>query len=132
MKLRAVICDDEDHIRTVVSLMLKGMGVEVVAQGRNAQQAVDLYRREKPDLLLLDINLPGKSGEEALAEIIAEFPSAFVIMLTSVADAATVRRCLDKGASNYILKETPAYEMMQIIKESWQEHRMAAEGSEDA
>ncbi len=131
MKPKAVICDDEPHIRVMLKALLKSMGVDVAAEGKNGDDAVELYRREKPHLLLLDINMPGKSGEEALNRIIGEFPSALVVMMTSVADLETVKRCLETGAANYILKETPVQEIKQILKETWAE-RYSQRESRDA
>lgn len=121
MQPRAIICDDESHIRSMLKLTLKSMGVEVVGEARTAGEAEILFQREMPDMVLLDINMPGRSGDDALGNIIRDFPSAFVIMLTSVADMETVQRCLEKGAANYILKDTPIAGIKEIIKETWVE-----------
>ncbi len=116
---RAVIADDESHIRTLMKTALTSMNCEVVAEASNGAEALDAYREYKPDLMLLDINMPVTNGEEALAGILAEFPKAFVIMLTSVSDADTVHRCLEQGAAFYIRKDTPIKEIKQLIRESW-------------
>ena len=116
---RVIITDDEMHIRELFKVMMTSMDIEVAAVARNGQEAVELYRKIRPHLILLDINMPGKTGDEALEEIMAEFPHAFVIMLTAVSDLDTVKKCLKKGASNYILKDTPISEMKQIIQETW-------------
>ncbi|MHC1724454.1 MAG: response regulator transcription factor [Syntrophobacteraceae bacterium] len=121
MQPTAIICDDESHIRSMLKLTLKSMGVEVVGEARTAGEAEILFQRENPHLVLLDINMPGRSGEDALGNIVRDFPSAFVIMLTSVSDMETVRRCLEKGAANYILKDTPIAGIKEIIKETWVE-----------
>lgn len=122
MRPRAVICDDEDHIRVMLRTALKTMNVDVVGEARNGEEALTLFRREKPHILLLDINMPRKRGDEVLEEIMRDSPSALVIMLSSVADYATVESCLEKGASNYIRKDTPIAEIKQIIKETWIEY----------
>ncbi|MFH1139743.1 MAG: response regulator transcription factor [Pseudomonadota bacterium] len=127
-KPRVLIADDEAHIRLLIKTVFKTMQAEIAAEAKNGQEAVDLYRKEKPDLLMLDINMPLKTGAEVLAEIRGEFPTAFVTMLTSVADMATVRQCLEAGASGYILKDTPLPEMKQLIKEAWEENRKAQRG----
>jgi DNA-binding NarL/FixJ family response regulator len=118
-KPKVVIGDDEMHLRELFKIMMTSLNTDVAAVARNGQEAVDLYRKIRPHLLLLDINMPGKNGDEALEEIMAEFPHAFVIMLTSVTDLETVKKCLDVGASNYILKDTPISEMKEIIKKTW-------------
>ena len=74
--------------------------------------------------LAIDYFFPSKP---ALKEVIGEFPNAFVIMLTSVVDMETVKRCLDLGAANYILKDTPLTEMKQMIKETWTDFRRKKE-----
>ncbi|MBU2551605.1 MAG: response regulator [Proteobacteria bacterium] len=122
-KPRVVIADDENHIRVLFKTVMKTMNTEVVAEAKNGREAADLYKQEKPDLILLDINMPVMDGREALREIMGESPDAFVIMLTSVADAETIRETLKLGASNYILKDTPLPEMKKIIKETWEAFR---------
>lgn len=116
---RVVLADDESHIRLFLKGVLKSMNCEVVGEASNGVEAVELYKKEKPDLVFLDINMPLKTGDDALCDILKEFPDAFVIMLTSVADLPTVEKCIGAGAANYILKDTPKAEMMKIIKETW-------------
>ena len=122
-KPRAAIADDERHIRMLLKTVLTRMNCEVVGEAANGQEAVDLFKYEKPDLLLLDINMPVKTGTEALEEIMADRPDAFVIILSSVADLESVRHTLELGAANYILKDTPLEEIKRIIKETWGEFR---------
>jgi len=118
-KVSVIVADDELHIRALIKTVMKSMQAEIAGEAKNGQEAIDLFRSEKPNLLLLDINMPVKDGEQALKEIIDEFPDAFVIMLTSVSDMGTVKKCLDNGAANYILKDTPLNEIKKIIKETW-------------
>lgn len=119
---RVLLADDEAHIRLLMKTVLTGMQCKIVGMAQNGQEAVALYRLEKPDMLLLDINMPVKNGEEALKEIIREFPNALVIMLTSVSDAESVNKLLDMGASNFIRKDTPLSEIKEIIVSSWKSH----------
>lgn len=116
-KKSVVLVDDENHIRLLIKMAVNTMGCEVVAEGKNGNEAIQLYREKRPDLLLLDINMPEKSGEEALREIVGEFPQALVVMLTSVSDLATVENCLVAGAANYIRKDTPLAEIKLILGE---------------
>lgn len=115
---RVVIADDELHVLGMLKALMKTMNYAVVGEARNGQEAVDMYRREKPDVLLLDINMPVKDGKDALREIMHEFPDAMVIMLTSVVDMENVESCLELGAANYIRKDTPISEMRKIISET--------------
>ena len=118
-KPRILLADDEIHLRMLMKKVMTSMNCEIVGEAKNGMEAVELYKKEKPDLLLLDINMPVKTGEEALKEIVEEFPDAFIIMLTSFADMESVENCLNLGASNYIRKDTPLDEIKKIIKETW-------------
>lgn len=120
---RVVLADDEGHSRRLIKAVMTSMKCEVVGEATNGQEAIDLFKDEMPDLLLLDINMPVKTGEEALREIIDHYPDAFVIMLTSVADMESVEQCINIGAANYIRKDTPVQEIKSIIKETWQAFR---------
>jgi two-component system chemotaxis response regulator CheY len=117
-KFRVVIADDENHIRMFIKSVIKTMGAEITGEARNGVEAVEMYRNTKPDIVLMDINMPQKTGEEALSEIISEFPDACVVMMTSVSDIETVQSCIEKGASNYIRKDTPIDQIKEIIRET--------------
>jgi YesN/AraC family two-component response regulator len=119
-KPRVLIADDEKYIRGFLRVLISRMDCEVAGEATNGQEAIELFKEEKPDLLLLDINMPFKTGEEALQEIMSQFPDAFVIMLTSVVDLESVKKCIDLGAANYILKNTPVKDIIRIVKETWQ------------
>ena len=106
-KLRVVIADDEKNLRRSFSILIQKEGMIVAGEATNGQEAVELYRQHKPDLLMLDINMPLKNGDEALVEVLKEFPDAKVLMLTMVADAEIIQRCIGAGAINYILKDNP-------------------------
>ena len=110
------IVDDEHFVRTVLKTVIINLGLTLVGEAGNGSEAVKLYREKKPSLMLMDINMPVKNGDEALQEIRAEFPEAKVIMLTSVADYTTVKRCIALGALNYILKDNSVEELENRLK----------------
>ncbi len=95
------------------------MNCEIVGEAANGKDAVDMFKSLKPNLLLLDINMPLKSGKEALAEIMKRYSNAFVIMLTSLSDKQTIEDCIKLGASGFIRKDIPIDEMKQIIRKTW-------------
>lgn len=119
-KLRVLLADDEPHIRLLIRSIVEIMNAEVVGEAADGQEAVDLYSSLKPDMVLLDINMPVKSGQEALKMIMTGHSDAIVIMLTSVSDKNTVKQCIELGAANYIRKDTSISEIKKIIKETWE------------
>jgi two-component system, chemotaxis family, chemotaxis protein CheY len=115
---RVLLADDEAHVRVYLKFLLTRMRLDVVGEAANGDEAVRLYRELRPDIALLDLNMPVKTGEEALKEIMTEFPGARVIMLSSLADRETVETCASLGAINYIRKDCKPDEMREIIEES--------------
>lgn len=120
---RVLLADDERFVRAFMKKVMTTMKCDIVGEAKDGQEAVDMFRSERPDIMLLDINMPFKTGEEALKEIIRDFPKACIIMLTSLADSKSVEKCLTSGAANYIRKDTPLDEMKKIIKETWSAFR---------
>ena len=117
---RVLIADDEKHMRILMKTAITKMNYQVIGLAANGHEAIALYKQEQPDILLLDINMPSKTGDAALQEIIDQFPDALVIMLTAVAEMEMVEKCISLGAANYIRKDTPISEIAQIIKNTWQ------------
>ena len=124
-KMRVMIVDDEDHVRKLISIVIKTMNCDIVGEASNGRDAVSLFYKLKPHMLLLDINMPLKSGKAALAEIKKKFPNAFIIMLTSLTDKETVEDCIELGASGFIRKDLPIDEMRDVIKKTWGAYREA-------
>lgn len=114
---RIIVSDDEDHVRFMLKTVARTAGLKVVAEAANGQQALDLFRQHQPDLMLLDINMPVKTGDEVLEELLKEFPAARVIVLTSVSDLETVQKCITLGALDYLRKDTPVEEIQKILQE---------------
>jgi two-component system chemotaxis response regulator CheY len=118
-KPKVLIADDEVSCRALIKAVLNSMNCDVVGEAKNGEESLELYRKLKPHLLILDVNMPLKTGEEVLKEIMQDFPNAFVIMLTSVVDLPTIEKCLSLGAANYIRKDLPVDEMKALIKDTW-------------
>ncbi len=122
-KLRVLISDDEPHIRMMLKGIVNTMNAEVIGEAKNGEETLDIFRHEHPHMTLLDINMPIKNGVDTLKEIKGEYPEAFIIMMTSMADMETVQTCIDHGADSYILKNTPIMEIKQMIKDAWDDHK---------
>lgn len=110
---KILITDDEAHIRKFVGLTLRKFGDPVILEAGDGQHALDLFAREKPDLVLLDVNMPNLDGVQTLERIMQLDPDAIVVMLTSLTNRQTVEDCLRLGATDYIRKDTPRDEMIQ-------------------
>lgn len=113
---RIVICDDETIIRYALKSVIKSLNLNLVGEGVNGREAIALYEKTKPDLMLLDINMSLYDGDQALKDIRAKYPSANIVMLTSVAESEKVRECIANGALNYILKTNPMNEIKAMIE----------------
>jgi two-component system chemotaxis response regulator CheY len=121
-KVRVLIVDDERHIRSLIRLIVSGLGAEVVGEAGDGEQALELYRQLSPDITMLDINMPKLDGISALKQIVAMNPRALVIMMTSLNAIDVVKECIDSGARNYILKNMPADDLAKMIGDTWGEY----------
>jgi DNA-binding NarL/FixJ family response regulator len=101
---RVLIADDHAPTRAGVRMALERDGIEVCAEVTNAPDAVDAAMRERPDLCLLDVHMPG-GGPSAASKITSSLPSTLVLMLTVSRDNADVLESLRRGASGYLLKD---------------------------
>jgi two-component system chemotaxis response regulator CheY len=91
---KILLTDDEPHIRKFIGLVLKKLGDPRILEAADGAIAVKLFEQEKPDLVLLDVNMPNMDGIQALAEIRRIDPDAIVVMLTSLANRQTVEECV--------------------------------------
>lgn len=88
----------------------------LVAQAVNAVEAIDEFRRHRPDITLMDLRLPGTNGTDTLIAIRGEFPQARIIMLTTSDSDGEIQRALRAGASAYVLKSMPKNELLDVIR----------------
>jgi two-component system chemotaxis response regulator CheY len=116
---RVIIADDEAHIRLIMKKVIQSINCELIGEAENGIEAVELCKKYKVDIALLDINMPKLTGLDSIKAIKELQPNTLIIMLTSVADVETVDECLRHGAYNYIRKDTPIKEIRQIVVESW-------------
>jgi DNA-binding NarL/FixJ family response regulator len=118
-----LIVDDQapfrDVARTVVAL---SPGFDVVAQAASGEDAVTAAVDHRPDLVLMDINLPGINGIEATRRILAERPGTTVILLSTYTEADLPNDARDCGAARYVHKEDFS---PNVLRETWDEHQTA-------
>ena len=116
-KIRIVVVDDQAVVRQgFVALINTVPDMEVIAEGTNGREAVELYRRHRPDVLLTDLRMPLMTGVEAIAAIRREFPAARVIVLTTFDGDEDIYRSLQAGAQGYLLKDMFFDELESAIR----------------
>lgn len=103
---RVVIADDHAMTRAGVVASLEGRGFRVVGEASSGPAAVELVERERPDVCLLDVNMPGGDGIPAAQQIVANFPGTAVVMLTVSRNDDDLFGALTAGALGYLLKDT--------------------------
>ena len=114
---RIMLVDDHEVVRLgLKSLLEHHQGFEVVAEAGSAAEAVEKALALKPDVILMDIRLPGVSGIDACQEIIQENPEIKVIMLTSYAEDEMLFSAIRAGASGYVLKQIGAEDLVRAIE----------------
>jgi DNA-binding NarL/FixJ family response regulator len=109
--------DDHDLVRKGVAAILSTEpDVHLIAEANTAQEAIRLYREHRPDVTLMDLRLPDKSGIETTREIREEFPDAKIIALTSYDGDQDIYRALEAGVRGYLLKEMVHTEVIRAIR----------------
>ncbi len=128
--LKAMVVDDDDHVRTFLVVLVRKLVSGTVFEARNGLEAVEVYEAERPDITLLDVNMPMMDGLESLAKMREINPDAVVIMITSLAMRRVVEDALAAGALNFIRKDTPKAQMVEIIKETISNYLVSEEDEE--
>jgi len=127
--IRVLLADDEAHVRLFVKAVVTSLGCEVVGEASDGKQAVELFEKTSPDLVLLDINMPVMDGLAALKALRARSETVAIVMLTSLASADVVEQALDAGATYHLRKDLPVAELKDEIRETWQAHLDALNGT---
>jgi DNA-binding NarL/FixJ family response regulator len=118
LSIRVVIVDDHAVVRSGLKLLLEAeQDITVVGEAGSAEEGVRATRLEKPDVVLLDVVMPGRSGIDATPELRKAAPSARVLMLSMQDDPSYVREAFAAGASGYVLKEAADVELVQAVRE---------------
>ena len=116
--IRVVLVDDHAVVRSGLRLLLeKQDDIEVVGEAGNAKDAIFRARALKPDVILLDVVMPGESGIEVLPKLLKETPETRVLLLSMQDDPSYVREAFAAGASGYVLKEAADEEVVSAVRE---------------
>ena len=103
-KWRVMTVDDSAAILTIIAAYLEDSEFEVIAAERDGVMAVERFAQERPDIVLLDLIMPGQSGMETLGRILAIDPDAFVVIVSSLGTEDAVHECLTSGARSFLQK----------------------------
>lgn len=114
-KITVIVADDHKTMRDLLSNILINAGCDVIAQAENGLIAVDLYERHKPDIILLDIDMPAMNGIEALKMIHEMDESAFVVMVSGEGTVDVVKESISQGALGFIVKPFTADRINGIL-----------------
>ncbi len=115
--IKVVICDDQAIIRDGLEMLLKlEKEIEVLGQAQDGAEAVEVVTKVQPDLVLMDLKMPGMNGIEATRQIRTSYPQIKVLVLTTYDDDEWVFDAIRAGASGYLLKDTPREEVIRAIR----------------
>ncbi|MDC7224006.1 MAG: response regulator transcription factor [Spirochaetales bacterium] len=117
-KIRLLLADDQklfvENLKVI--LELSDPDFQVISTAFNGQDAVEAVERDRPDIILMDVRMPGMDGVEAAGIIHEKYPTVKIMMLTTFDDDHYVHRALSSGASGYILKNTSSPNLIQAIR----------------
>ncbi len=115
--IRVMLVDDHDLIRYGLRRLLEDQnGIEVVEEASSGEQALEKVRTAKPDVVLMDINMPGIGGFEATCRMSQTHPESKIIVLTVHSEGPLPKRILEAGAVGYLTKGCPVEEMVEAIQ----------------
>ena len=115
----ALIVDDEDHVHVYMRLLLKQLGIKTVWDAAEGYAALELAAAHKPDVVLLDINLPHISGLELLVKLKAAHPEMHVIVVSVESKPETLVHAHELGADAYVLKHLPRAKVLKMLSHTF-------------
>ncbi|WP_377154995.1 response regulator [Roseateles sp. UC29_93] len=116
-RIQVLCVDDHPIVRQGIATLLSvESDMTLVAEASNGREAIQQFRTHRPDVTLMDLQMPGMGGLDAIAAIRAEFPDARIIVLTTFADDAQAQRALQSGARGYLLKNALHKELLDAIR----------------
>jgi DNA-binding NarL/FixJ family response regulator len=123
-KIRVLVVDDHPVLRDGVAAALQNQAdMEMVGEARNGEEAVERFRALRPDVTLMDLQMPGMNGVDAIAAIRGKHPDARIIVLTTYTGDAQAVRALKAGAAGYLLKGGLRTELIDAIRDVHRGHR---------
>lgn len=115
--ITTLVVDDEAHVRCYLRTMLRGLGVTSITEAANGLEAIEVFQRERPALVLLDINMPKMRGYETLERILQIEPEAAVVIVSEQNELPVIRQFQELGALSFVLKHSPSAQITRLLEE---------------
>ena len=116
--IRVLLCDDHELVRRGLSSILDGVGgIRIIAEAADADAALKAVTADPPDVVIMDVRLPGRSGIEACRDIRSAFPDTKVLMLTAHSDDEALFSSIMAGASGFVLKQVRGGDLVGAIRQ---------------
>jgi two-component system chemotaxis response regulator CheY len=116
LKLKMMIVDDSKAFRDIIRELLARVGVDDVVEAVDFDEAIERYKAEKPDIVLIDMILPGRSGVEATSAILKLDKEAKIIAMSSMVNKKLIKEALGAGAKDFLLKPTNEMALSTVIQ----------------
>ena len=116
MDKKIMIVDDAMFMRKTIRNSLESAGYSSIVEAEDGETAIGIYQKEMPDLMLLDITMPGKSGIEVLVEIMRIHPEGKVVMCSAIGQVMMIQKAILAGAQEFIVKPFKKEELQRIVK----------------
>ncbi len=115
MSKKVLLADDASFMRMMLKNILEPAGFTVVGEASNGREAIELYRKLKPDILITDMIMPEVGGIDVVREIIKEFPDANIIICSAIGQQTLVIEAIQAGAKDYIVKPFEQANVLETI-----------------
>jgi DNA-binding NarL/FixJ family response regulator len=118
MPVRVLVVDDQEIVRNSLSLLFDTEDkIEVVGMAGTGEEAIDQNQKLRPDVILMDLRMPGIGGLEAARQIHSDYPSTKIIILTALRGQEKQRESIEAGAIGFLQKDTSAHSLITVIKD---------------
>ena len=110
-----LVVDDAVFMRTTIKRMLEDQSFNVIGEASNGAEAVEMYRKLLPDVVTMDVTMPGMTGIEAVEAIISEDPNAKIVMVTALGQQKLIVDAIEQGAKDFVTKPFNPEQIIQVL-----------------